>query len=66
MSYHFGTERSDLMQYTFNYVIERLLPDGKWVKLGGIMVAPSEEAVRERIEKQEKNNEIKIISITKR
>ena len=54
------------MQQTFNYVIERHLPDGRWVKLGGLMVAPSEEAVREQIEKQEKGNEIKIIAITKR
>ena len=54
------------MQYTFNYVIERLLNDGRWVKLGGIIVAPDEDTVREHIEKQEQGNEIKVVSITKK
>ena len=65
MSYQFVNGGSDRMQQTYNYTFERLLNDGRWVKLGGIMVAPDEETVRQYIEKQEKGNEIRIVSITR-
>ena len=54
------------MQYTYNYVIERHLPDGSWARLGGMIIAPDEDTVRQKIEKMEKGREIRIISIEKR